>query len=80
MTGHTAREPKTNVNGESHCFNCRSPSHWAYKCLQLSLSGKQQAQLHMSVEVQEEQGDKEQAKEGHQLLNVTLAQGGGIAR
>ena len=61
MTGHTGGEPKTNSKGESHCFNCRSPSHWAYEYLQLS--GEQQAQLHMSVEAQEKQGGKEQTKE-----------------
>jgi hypothetical protein len=76
MTGRTGGgESKTNSKGESHCFNCGSPSHWAYKCPQLS--NKQQAQLHMNVEAQEEQGGKkEEAQEGHQLLHVTLAQGG----
>jgi hypothetical protein len=63
---------KTNSKGESHCFNCGSPSHWVYKCPQLS--GEQQVQLHMAMEGQQE-GDEEQAQEGHQLLNVTLAQG-----
>ena len=76
MTGCMGGEPKTNSKGESNCFNCGSPSHWAYKCLWLS--GKQQVQLHMSVEAQEEQGDNEQTKEGHQLLNITLAQGGAL--
>jgi hypothetical protein len=52
MTGHTGRgESKTNSKGESHCFNCGSPSHWAYECPQLS--NKKQAQLHMNVEAQE---------------------------
>ena len=76
MTGRTGGgESKTNSKGESHCFNCGSPSHWAYECPQLS--NEQQAQLHMNVEAQEEQGGKEEeAQEGHQLLHVTLAQGG----
>ena len=40
---------------------------------------EQQAQLHMNVEAQEEQGGKEQeAQEGHQLLHVMLAQGGAL--
>ena len=72
MTSRTAGETKTNSKGESHCINCKSPSRWAYKCPQLS--GEEQAQLHMTVEGQQE-GDEEQAQEGHQLLNVTLAQG-----
>ena len=37
MTGRTGSETaKTNSRGESHCFNCGSPSHWAYKCSQLT--------------------------------------------
>jgi hypothetical protein len=74
MTGRTA-DTKTNSKGESHCFNCGSPSHWAYECPQLSR--EQQVQLHMTVEGQQE-GDQEQVQEGHQLLNVTLAQGGAL--
>jgi hypothetical protein len=70
-----ANATRTNSKGESHCFNCGSPSHWAYECPQLS--GKQQAQLHMNIEAQED-GNQEQPKEGHQLLNVTLAQGGAM--
>ena len=74
MTGRTG-ESRTNSKGESHCFNCGSPSHWAYECPQLS--NEQQAQLHMNIEVQEEEGGKEQeAQEGHQMLHVTQAQGG----
>jgi hypothetical protein len=76
MTGRTG-ESRTNSKGESHCFNCGSPSHWAYECPQLS--NEQQAQLHMNVEAQEEEGGKEQeAQEGHQMLHVTLAQGGAV--
>ncbi len=76
MTEHTSGgESKTNSKGESHCFNCGSPNHGAYKCPQLS--NKQQAQLHMNVEAQGEEGRKEpEAQEGHQMLHVTLAQGG----
>jgi hypothetical protein len=74
MTGRTGGEAaKTNSRGESHCFNCGSPSHWAYECPQLS--GEQQSQLHMNLEAQEE-STWEPAKEAQQLFNVTLAQGG----
>ena len=74
MTGRTGTNAtRTNSNGDSHCFNCGSLSHWAYKCPQLS--SEQQAQLHMNIKAQED-GNQEQPKEGHQLLNVTLVQGG----
>ena len=63
---------KTNSKGESHCFNCGSPSHWAYECPQLS--GEQQSQLHMNLESHEET-TQEAAEDAHQLLNVTFAQG-----
>ncbi len=78
MTGRTGGgESTTNSRGESLCFNCGSPSHWAYECPQLS--NEQQAQLHMNIEAQEEQGRKEQeAQEGHQMLHVTQAQGGAL--
>ncbi len=47
MTGRTgSKTAKTNNRGESHCFNCGSPSHWAYECPQLT--GEQQSQLHIS--------------------------------
>ena len=37
MTGKTSGDgARTNSKGESHCFNCGSPSHWAYECPQLS--------------------------------------------
>ena len=37
MTGKTSGYgARTNSKGESHCFNCGSPSHWAYECPQLS--------------------------------------------
>jgi hypothetical protein len=75
MTGRTGGgESKTNSKGESHCFNCGSPSHWAYKCPQLS--NEQQAQLHMNVEAQEQGVKEQEAQEGHRLLHMTLAQGG----
>jgi hypothetical protein len=66
---------KTNSRGESHCFNCGSMSHWAHECPQLS--GEQQSQLHMALEAQDDEG-KQQPEEGHQLLNVALAQGGAL--
>ena len=68
-------EANTNIKGGSHCLKCGSPSHWVYKCPQLS--EEQQAQLHMTVEGQQV-GDEEQAQEGHQLLNGTLGQGGAL--
>ena len=74
ITGCTGGEAaKTNSRGESHCFNCGSPSHWAYECPQLS--GEQQSQLHMTLEAQEET-TQEPGEEAQQLFNVTLAQGG----
>jgi hypothetical protein len=41
ITGKTGDGPRTNSKGESHCFNCGSPSHWANECPQLG--GEQQA-------------------------------------
>jgi hypothetical protein len=64
---------RTNSKGESHCFHCRAIDHWAFECPQLSK--EQQAQSHMNVRSQEER-EQEQAKEGHQLPNVMLAQAG----
>ena len=73
ITGRTSGDgAKTNSKGESHCFNCGSPSHWAYECPQLS--GEQQSQLHTNLESHEET-TQEAAKDAHQLLNVTFAQG-----
>ncbi len=57
MTRHMgANATRTNSKGESHCFNYGSLSHWAYECPQLS--GKQQAQLHMNFEVQEDENQE----------------------
>ena len=68
MTNKTGKGgTKTNSKGESHCFNCGATSHWAYECPQLS--GEQQAQLHMSLELQEDKQVGEQTVEQeHQLL------------
>ena len=75
MTGRTGGDTaKTNSKGESPCFNCGSPSHWAYECPQLS--GEQQSQLHMNLEAQGASGEQEAAEDAHQLLNVALTQGG----
>lgn len=76
MTGHTGGDTgKTNSNGESHCFNCGLPSHWAYECPQLT--GEQQSQLHMNLEAQGAGGEEDVAEDPHQqLLTMTLAQGG----
>ena len=71
ITGCTGGEAaKTNSRGESHCFNCGSPSHWAYECPQLR--GEQQSQLHMTLKAQEET-TQEPAEEAQQLFNVMLA-------
>ncbi len=66
---------KTNSKGESHCFNCGGATHWAYECPQLS--GEQQAQLHMNLDAQEE-GKGQPAEDGHELLHVSLTQGGDL--
>jgi hypothetical protein len=47
---------------------------WADECPQLS--GEQQSQLHMALEAQGE--TEKETEEGHQLLHVTLAQGGAL--
>jgi hypothetical protein len=76
VTGGSGGEAaaRTNSCGELRCFNCGAMDHWAYKCPQLS--NEQQAQLHVNIK---EQGEtKEQQEEGHQVLNVTLAQGGNL--
>jgi hypothetical protein len=73
MTGGSRRYgARTNSQGDSHCYNCGGTDHWAYEGPQLT--SKRQAQLHMNVEGNKEVEEQEQ--EGHQLLNVTLAQGG----
>ncbi len=45
-----------------------------YECPQLS--GEQQAQLHMNLEAGQDKEDAILTEEGHQLLHVSLAQGG----
>jgi hypothetical protein len=67
------RAVRTNSKGKSHCFHCGAIDHWVFKCPQLSK--EQQAQLHMNDRSQKER-EQEQAEEGHQLLNVMLAQAG----
>ena len=75
ITGKTSGEgAQTNSKGESHCFNCGSPSHWAYECPQLS--GEQQAQLHMNQESQEDATEEQAGEEGCQMMHVTFSQGG----
>jgi hypothetical protein len=66
--------PKTNSRGESHCYNCKVADHWAYECPHLS--SEQQQQLHMNLDAQDEV--EEVQEEGHQLLNVTFAQGAAL--
>jgi len=74
MTGKTSGDgARTNSKGESHCFNCGSPSHWAYECPQLS--GEQQAQLHMNQEAQEDIAEEQAGEEGRQMMHVTFSQG-----
>ena len=75
MTGKTSGDgAQTNSKGESHCFNCGLPSHWAYECPQLS--GEQQAQLHMNQEAQEDTTEEQAGEEGRQMMHVTFSQGG----
>jgi hypothetical protein len=72
MTGGSGGDgARTNSRGDSHCYNCGGMDHWAYECPQVT--NKQQAQLHMNLERNEEVEEQEQ--EEHQLLNVTLIQG-----
>jgi hypothetical protein len=76
ITGRTGESSaKTNSKGESHCFNCGDATHWAYECPQLS--GEQQAQLHMNLDAQDE-AEGQPAEDGHQLLHVSLTQGGDL--
>jgi hypothetical protein len=75
MTGCTGAEgPKTKSKGGSYCFYCGGATHWAYKCPQLT--GEQRAQLHMNLEGGQDEGGAIPTEEGHQLLHVSLAQGG----
>ena len=75
MTGKTSGDgARTNSKGEPHCFNCGSPSHWAYECPQLSR--EQQAQLHMNQEAQEDTTEEQAGEEGHQMMHVSFSQGG----
>ncbi len=69
------RVKKTNNCGDSHCYICGSADHWAYECPQLT--SEQQAQLHMNLEGSEDVEEQEH-QEGHQLLNVTMVQGGAL--
>jgi hypothetical protein len=64
----------TNSRGESHCYNCGAVDHWVYECPHLS--SEQQQQLHMNLDAQDEV--EEVQEEGHQLLNVTFAQGAAL--
>jgi hypothetical protein len=75
ITGKSGDGPRTNSKGESHCFYCGGANNWAYKCPELT--GDQQGQLHINLQVQDNAGGG-QEEEGHQLPNVTLAQGGAL--
>ena len=66
---------RTNSKGELHCFLCRAPDHWAHTSTELTAD--QQGQLHMNLQAQED-GEGTQQEEGHQLLNMMLAQGGAL--
>jgi hypothetical protein len=69
--GEQGQARRTNQAGDSYCYNRGSLDYWTLECPELS--SKQQAQLHMVV-----QGNKDQGKEvdeGHQPLNVSLLQG-----
>jgi hypothetical protein len=75
MTGKLGDGPRTNSKGESQCFHCRGANHWAYECPELT--GDQQGQLHINLQVQDNTGGG-QEEEGHQLLNITLTQRGAL--
>jgi hypothetical protein len=53
-SGDRAPARRMNQAGDLHCYNCGSLEHWADKCP--ALSSEHQAQLHMAVERNEEQG------------------------
>jgi hypothetical protein len=74
MTGKLGGGPRMNSKGKLDCFQCGAADHWAYKCPELT--GEQQGQLQMNVEAQDNGGEAQE--EGHQLLNVLLAQGGAL--
>ena len=65
---------RTNRAGDLHCYNCGKTDHWAYECPDLTT--EQQAQLHMHIEADGDEGEGPQ--EGHQLLNVSMLQGHGL--
>jgi hypothetical protein len=73
MTEKSEDGPRTNSKGESHYFHCGGADQWAYECPELT--GDQQGQLHINLQVQDNMGGG-QEEEGHQLLNVASAQGG----
>jgi hypothetical protein len=58
-----------------HCYNCGKTDHWAYECP--DLTAEQQAQLHMHIEAEAEEPEEQQGGH-HQLLNVSLMQGGAL--
>ena len=62
---------RVNRAGDSHCYNCGKTDHWAYECP--DLTAEQQAQLHMHIEAEGNEGEEQQ--EGLQLLNVSMLQG-----
>ena len=77
MTGGSGGDGATRTNscGDSHCYNCGGTDHRAYECPQLS----NEQQLHMNIEGNEEAEEEHEGQsQGHQLLNVTLAQGGAL--
>ena len=56
---------RVNQAGDSHCYNCGKMDHWVYKCP--DLTAEQQAQLHMHIEAEGNEGEKQQegSKEMH---------------
>jgi hypothetical protein len=75
ITGKSGNGPRTNSKGESHCFHCGVPDHWANECPKLTAD--QQGHLHMNLQYKKDRGDAQQ-EEGHQLLSVMLARGGAL--
>ena len=74
-TTTTKKEKKTNIKGESHCYNCRESDHWSSECPQDKMSDEQRAELagnkhRMLMNIQEEIDEEDRVS----LFNMTLLQ------